>query len=153
MKDPEVFLRHMLDAAERIENYTDDITKGEFKEDDLLQDGVIRQFEILGEASKRVPDDVKEEHPEVPWSDIAGMRDKLIHGYFSVDIDVVWKTVRKDLPPLRAELESIVDELYRIRHSPSLLTSRRTPPRRLRVNSRFPGWMPRFLCSSRNLPV
>lgn len=90
MKEDPAFVRHMLDATEHILSYTEELDRQEFGDRPAIQDAVIRQFEILGEASKQVPDAVKEEHPELPWSDVAGMRDRLIHGYFTVDLDLVW---------------------------------------------------------------
>jgi len=73
----------------------------------LIQDGVIRQLEIIGEATKRLSKEFKDRYPEIPWKDIAGMRDKLIHGYFGVDLDAVWDTAKKDIPGLRGKIEEI----------------------------------------------
>jgi uncharacterized protein with HEPN domain len=79
--------------------------------DHLIQDGVIRQLEIIGEASKRLSAEIKEKYLEIPWKDITGMRDKLIHDYFGVDLDAVWDTVEKDIPVLKNKLESLVKEM------------------------------------------
>ncbi len=76
----------------------------------MAQDAVIRQIQVMAEAAKRVTPSVREQNPKVPWRDIASMRDKLVHDYFGVDIDMVWKTAVADLPPLEEALRGIVEE-------------------------------------------
>lgn len=82
-----------------------------FAKDDKTIFAVIRALEIIGEASRKIPKAVRSRYPDVPWKDMAGMRDKLIHDYFGVDLRVVWKTVQKDLPPLRSILDQIIQKL------------------------------------------
>ncbi|MBI4647320.1 MAG: DUF86 domain-containing protein [Bacteroidia bacterium] len=72
-----------------------------------LQDAVIRQLEIIGEATKKISDNLKEKHPDIPWKDIAGMRDKLIHDYIDIDLSVVWKTASEDVPFLKNLLNDV----------------------------------------------
>ena len=89
-RDEFLYLRHVLDAINTIEEYLQGVDEEHFKATRLLQDGTIREIEIIGEAVKNVSKDIRKSYPEVPWQDIAGMRDKLIHGYFGVDIEKVW---------------------------------------------------------------
>ena len=97
-KDNSIYLKHILDAISRIELYIHKIEYNEFKTNHLIQDGVIRQLEIIGEAVKQLSSDIKEISPETPWKDIAGMRDKLIHAYFGVDIDFIAGEARSRNP-------------------------------------------------------
>jgi uncharacterized protein with HEPN domain len=103
--DDELYLQHILEAIERIETYTEGIERDAFRKDSMAQDAVIRQLEVLGEAASQLSDETRDQYGMVPWQDITGMRNKLIHGYFGVDVDVVWKTVQEDLPQLKRELE------------------------------------------------
>jgi len=105
-----VYLRHILDAISRIEEYTRGISYEDFMNNHLRQDGVIRQIEIIGEATKRLSKETKERHPGIPWKDVAGMRDKLIHDYFGVDLDAVWDTIERDIPPLKNKLKDIIEK-------------------------------------------
>jgi len=110
-KDDSVYLRHVLDAICRIEEYTRGITHENFLRSHLRQDAVIRQIEVIGEAVKKLSPELKGRHPEIPWKDVAGMRDKLIHDYFGVDLDAVWDTVKKDIPPLKDEIREVIKTL------------------------------------------
>jgi len=89
MKKDTVYLKHIRDSLLTIETFTDGLIYEEFLEDKLVQNGVIRELEIIGEATKNLSSDFRSSHPEIPWKDIAGMRDKLIHGYMMVDLDTV----------------------------------------------------------------
>ena len=109
-KEDTIYLRHILDAILRIEKYINDIEYGEFMDNQLIQDGVIRQIEIIGEAAKRLSDELRKRHLDIPWKDMAGMRDKLIHNYLGVDIDAVWDTVEKDIPVLKNKIELIFEK-------------------------------------------
>jgi len=107
----EKFLIHIKDinkAINSIKNFTEGMNFEQFKNDDKTSSAVIRKFEIIGEASKNLPNSVKEKYPKIPWKDIAGMRDKLIHAYSEVDLNLVWKTIQKRLPELRAFLNDLL---------------------------------------------
>lgn len=112
-KDDLVYLRHILDATRRIEEYMRGVEHLGFMENHLVQDGVIRQLEIIGEATKRVSAELKSRYHDIPWKDVAGMRDKLIHDYFGVDLDAVWDTAARDVPALRNAIGGIVKQLSR----------------------------------------
>lgn len=110
-RDDRVYLEHVRDAIARVEMYVKGFDEPRFKKEPLVQDGVIRQLEIIGEAVKRLSPPFRSSHPSIPWPDIARMRDKLIHDYFGVDIEKVWLTVQQDIPPLKAEvLKALLSE-------------------------------------------
>lgn len=95
------FFNDIVTTIDKIELFTVDISKDEFALDEKTQFAVVRGLEIIGEAVKKIPPERKEEYPKVPWKELAGMRDKLIHAYFGVDIEIVWITVKKDLPEIK----------------------------------------------------
>lgn len=107
-KEDIVYLRHIFDAISRTDEYTQGMDYNDFAGNHLVQDGVIRQIEIMGEATKKLSESIRNKYPDVPWKDVAGMRDKLIHHYFGVDIEAVWDTTKKDVPVLREKIESII---------------------------------------------
>ena len=110
MKGDSVYLQHMLDAIAKIESYTA-IGRDAFHTQSHWQDAVIRQLEILGEAAKRISEDVRTIHFDVPWRRIAGLRDVLIHDYMGVDAAAVWEVTQTDLPTLREQLIAILQNL------------------------------------------
>ena len=110
-KDDTVYLRHVLDAVRKIGRYTEGVTYEQYLRNDMMQDGVVRQLEIIGEAVRSLSTDLRQAHPEVSWKQVVGMRNRLIHGYFEVDLAIVWEIVRVDLPSLRAQVADILHTL------------------------------------------
>ncbi len=109
--DESVYLVHILDAISKSEKYLKGIDEKTFQQDTLIQDGVIRQIEIIGEAANRLSNILQSQYAHIPWEDIIGMRNKLIHDYFGVDIEKVWLTATQDLPALKTEIEKILNAL------------------------------------------
>jgi uncharacterized protein with HEPN domain len=94
----------ILEAIEKIERFTSDMRYEESIEDPKTVDAVLRNFEVIGEAAKNVPEDTRQEYDDVPWSEMAGMRDKLIHGYATVELQIVWTTIEEELPTLGPQI-------------------------------------------------
>jgi uncharacterized protein with HEPN domain len=109
-KDPRVYLAHILECAQKIERYTKGGEK-EFHNDTMLQDAVIRNFEIIGEAAKRVPEAYRRAHSQIPWRLMVGFRDVLIHAYEGIDLKRVWWIVRHDLPVVKEAVEKLLPPL------------------------------------------
>lgn len=110
IKNDQVYLEHILEAISKIENFVHGLAKFEFDRNVLIQDAVIRNFEIIGEATKKISKQFTQSHPEIPWQDMAGIRDKLIHDYLDVDLDVLWKTIEVDLPLLKEMISTGTNE-------------------------------------------
>ena len=109
MPEPDrVRMQHMLDAAGEAAGFIRGKSRADLDGDRLLALGLVKCVEILGEAASRVSAEARDRHSQIPWRDIVGMRNRLIHAYFDVDLDQVWNTVTGDLPPLAAELEEIL---------------------------------------------
>lgn len=107
-KDPQVFLKHILESIEWIEEETKGISQDEFIKNVPAQDAAIRRLEIIGEAVKNLPGDFKKKYPSIPWQKIAGLRDKLIHGYFGIDLELVWEIIKKDLPLFKIQIQKML---------------------------------------------
>jgi len=108
MKDDKVFLQNILECIVKIETYTNS-GKEVFMSSDLIQDAVIRNLEIVGEATKRVSQGIKEQHQEIPWRQMAGLRDVLIHDYMGISLKIVWNVVQNELPQLKTKIIKLLD--------------------------------------------
>ena len=108
MKRDELYLRHVLEAIEKINRYIS-VGYDEFMSRTHWQDAVIRQLEIIGEATKKISGDLRDLHPDVPWRRISGLRDVLIHDYMGVDLQAVWEITQRDIPELQRNVQAIVE--------------------------------------------
>ncbi len=102
-----ILIKNILKAIEKIENYTKEVDYEKFLENELIEDAVVRNIEIIGEASSRMPDEIKELSPNIPWTKLKGISNRIVHNYFGVDHTIIWQIVTKELSVLKEKLESI----------------------------------------------
>lgn len=102
-----LYLKDILDSISKIQEYTNGLIFDEFINNDEKIDAVVRNLEIIGEAANRLPKEIIEKHPEILWEKIISMRNKILHEYFGIDEDIIWKTINDDLPELRKQLEAL----------------------------------------------
>lgn len=107
-KDALVFINHILESIKDIENYSKGLSKSGFFKDKKSQDAIIRKIEIIGEAVKNLPEDFIKKYSNIEWNRIAGTRDKLVHHYFGIDLDMIWEVVKKEIPVLRKQMKYIL---------------------------------------------
>ena len=111
MRDPKVYLKDILKAIAAIEEFVKGMELQDFVDDDKTSSAVINKFEIIGEAAKNIPEYIREQYSDIPWKEMAGMRDKLIHFYFGVKYDLVWETIRTVIPKLRPKLKEVLRDV------------------------------------------
>jgi len=109
-KNPTVYLKHIINCIGKIKTYTDGMDQGHFLDHTMTQDAVIRNFEIIGEAVRKLDQKFRDKYPQVEWKKIAGMRDKLIHDYIGVDLWAVWSVVVDVLPEFEKNILNIIDQ-------------------------------------------
>ncbi len=110
MGDDRAFVLHIRDALREVEEFVEGEDYENFLANRMLQNAVMRSFEVAGEAARRVSPEFREAHPQVPWRIMGDFRNRLIHGYFSLDLEIIWKTATEDAPMLLARIEGLVEE-------------------------------------------
>jgi uncharacterized protein with HEPN domain len=111
MRSPDMFIDDIIEAMSSVFEFIKGMEFEDFNKDDKTVSAVIRKFEIIGEAAKNMPQDIKEKHQDIPWSYMAKMRDKLIHGYFGVDNEIIWEVIKKRFPEILPKIENLKREI------------------------------------------
>ncbi|MDQ0220654.1 DUF86 domain-containing protein [Peribacillus cavernae] len=109
-REPKVFLEEIFIAAEKVEKYTKGLSYDDFLDNDLVSDAVIKNVLVIGEASKNIPEEVRQANPHIEWRKMAGMRDMMIHGYFSINYRIVWDVVTNKIPSIKQQVEQLLKE-------------------------------------------
>lgn len=112
-RDVNLYVKDILEAMESIEKFVEDMTFEDFKSDDKTSSAVIRKFEIIGEATKNIPESIKRKYPDIPWKEMASFRDKLIHLYFGIKYEIVWDTIKIEMPKLKPKIKEILSNIQR----------------------------------------
>ena len=110
MRNYKLYLEDILSAIDSIEKFIAGMDASSFEADDKTTSAVIQKLEIIGEATKQIPDEIRQNHPHIPWKEMAGMRDKLIHFYFGVDHQLVWRTIKERLPHVKLGIQEILHD-------------------------------------------
>ncbi len=110
-RDYRDYLKDIIDSIKDIESFIKNMSFEDFAKDRKTINAVIRSIEVIGEATKKIPKSIKDRYPSIPWKRMAGMRDKMIHGYFGVDVEILWKTIKEDVPPLKPLILEVLKSL------------------------------------------
>ena len=108
-KNERVYIQHMIDNSNKAINFIKDISREDFDNDEKLRLALTHLLQVIGEAARRVSPEFRDHHPQIPWKEIVGMRSKVVHDYLNVDEDIIWSTIKYDLPPLVLELRKVLD--------------------------------------------
>lgn len=111
MRDISLYLQDILEAMFALEKFVEGMSFEEFKEDDKTTSAVIRKFEIIGEASKQIPDEFRVKYPQIPWKEMSGMRDRLIHFYFGIKYELVWHTIKDVIPVVKPAVQEMLKDI------------------------------------------
>ena len=106
-RDADLLIEDILAAIEKIERYVHGLSRDGFMADDKTVDATVRNLEIIGEAARQVPDDFTAAHPSVPWRRIAGLRNRIVHDYVGLDLEIIWEVIQTDLPQLKSQLATL----------------------------------------------
>ncbi|TET61761.1 MAG: DUF86 domain-containing protein [Promethearchaeota archaeon] len=110
MRNQDIYLKDIIEAMNKIVDFVEGIILEEFQKDDKTSSAVIRKFEIIGEATKNITDNIRKKYSKIPWKEMAGMRDRLIHSYFGIDYKLVWATIKNSIPEVKELLKKILEE-------------------------------------------
>jgi uncharacterized protein with HEPN domain len=110
-RDLRLYLKDILDAIKAIENFVEGMDFESFKVDDKTSSAVIRKFEIIGEAARNIPQNIRQEYLNIPWKEMVGFRDKLIHFYFGIKYEIVWDTIKSRLPDLKMRIQKVIEDM------------------------------------------
>lgn len=110
-RDQRVYLKDILDSAKKIEKYVKDLTYDDFELDEKIIDAVIRNFEIIGEASRNVLQELRDKYSKIPWNNMISMRNILSHEYYQVGLNIVWDTIKEDIPKVKFHIENILKDI------------------------------------------
>ena len=105
-----LYLQDIAEAIDRIQSYLEGVARDEFETNQMRLDAVIRNLQIIGEAVKKIPDSIQKKYPNIPWQEIAGLRNRVTHAYFNVDINIIWDVVQSELPILKPQVQRIIKE-------------------------------------------
>jgi len=111
MRNYSLYIKDIINAMESIEDFVKDMNFRQMRYDDKTSSAVIQKFEIIGEATKNIPDQLRREYSNIPWKRMAGMRDRLIHGYFGVDYKLVWDAIKNEIPNLKLKLQKMFNDI------------------------------------------
>ncbi len=106
-----LYLKDIIEAIERIDRYLSQVERERFFAEELLQDGVVRNLEIIGEAVKNIPDSTRQSRPQIPWQEIMRMRDRIAHHYFRIDLEIVWETATRNLSVLKEAVVTLIEDI------------------------------------------
>ena len=110
-KNPSPYVHHIIDAAMQIREYIEALTEAEFRENQMVQDAVIRKLEVIGVACSKLEENFRSDRPNIPWQEIISMRNKLAHEYWDIDLEIVWQTVISEVPKLKLKLLDLITEI------------------------------------------